>query len=182
MRARSRGKALGAALGVAVGALALACAHPVAPERAAVLTHESDDPPGCAGVPGAAGLRWPLQGRVTSVFGEREGRQHRGIDIAGRYGMGIRAAAAGTVAFSGHKAHYGRVVIVDHPAGVSTVYAHNEDLYVYAGLPVERGQVIAEIGSSGRSTGPHLHFEVRIAEHAVDPLGCLPPRQGSHSG
>lgn len=167
---------------MAVGALALACAHPVAPERAAVLTHESDDPPGCAGVPGAAGLRWPLQGRVTSVFGEREGRQHRGIDIAGRYGMGIRAAAAGTVAFSGHKAHYGRVVIVDHPAGVSTVYAHNEDLYVYAGLPVERGQVIAEIGSSGRSTGPHLHFEVRIAEHAVDPLGCLPPRQGSHSG
>ena len=176
MRARSSAKALGAALGVAAGLLAFGCAQPLVPERAAAPTRESEDPPGCAGVPGAAGFQWPLQGRVTSDFGEREGREHRGIDIAGRYGTGIRAAAAGTVAFSGHKAHYGRVVIVDHPAGVSTVYAHNEDLYVYAGLPVEQGQVIAEIGSSGRSTGPHLHFEVRVAEHAVDPLGCLPPR------
>jgi murein DD-endopeptidase MepM/ murein hydrolase activator NlpD len=121
-------------------------------------------------------LRWPARGSVTSGFGSRNGRQHDGIDISGYHGAIVRAAADGTVVFSGRKRTYGRVVILEHGGGLETVYAHNTDNFVVAGSRVRQGQGIADMGSTGRSTGPHLHFEVRLANRPVDPLACLPER------
>jgi murein DD-endopeptidase MepM/ murein hydrolase activator NlpD len=121
-------------------------------------------------------FRWPAKGPVTSGFGGRGGKPHRGIDISGRYGTAVRAAAAGTVLFSERKRGYGRVVILKHAGGYETVYAHNQDNFVLEGARVRQGQVIADMGSTGKSTGPHLHFEVRVDDRAVDPLACLPNR------
>ena len=129
-----------------------------------------------AGAEPAVALRWPAKGPVTSGFGGRGGQSHRGIDISGRYGTAVRAAAAGTVVFSERKRGYGRVVILKHADGSETVYAHNQDNFVLEGADVRQGQVIADMGSTGNSTGPHLHFEVRVDDRAVDPLACLPVR------
>ncbi len=123
-----------------------------------------------------AALRWPAKGRITSAYGPRHGRPHRGIDIAGYYGAAVRAAAAGRVASIERTRDYGRVLTLEHTGDYETVYAHNQDIYVIAGARVEQGQVIADVGASGNASGPHLHFEVRIAKRAVDPLSCLPPR------
>ncbi|MEE8476450.1 MAG: M23 family metallopeptidase [Myxococcota bacterium] len=119
---------------------------------------------------------WPANGKVTSGFGMRRGKAHRGIDIAGYRGKTVRAAAAGTVIFSGQKGDYGRVVILKHAGSYKTVYAHNMDTFVLEGAEVEPGQPIADMGATGNSTGPHLHFEVRIEDRALDPLACLPIR------
>lgn len=136
-----------------------------------------------AGVPPAAAspeapassgqLSWPLTGPLTSRFGERWGRMHEGIDIAVGSGTPVRAAAAGTVVYSGYMSGYGYVVVLDHGNGLSTAYAHNSSLSVTQGATVGAGSVIALSGNSGRSTGPHLHFEVRVGGAAVDPLGYL---------
>jgi murein DD-endopeptidase MepM/ murein hydrolase activator NlpD len=113
--------------------------------------------------------------RVTSAFGARrdplngENRLHHGIDFGAPEGTPIRAAAAGVVRFSGPRGGYGNVVIVAHPDGTETRYAHCRDLGVKAGEAVAAGQAIATVGSTGRSTGPHLHFEVRRDGAAVDP-------------
>ncbi len=113
--------------------------------------------------------------RVTSAFGARkdpftgEAKAHRGVDYGAPAGTPIRAAAAGVVRFSGARGSYGNVVIVTHPDGAETRYAHCRDLGVRAGDVVEAGQTIATVGSTGRSTGPHLHFEVRRNGAALDP-------------
>ena len=119
---------------------------------------------------------WPANGKVTSEFGLRQGKAHRGIDIAGYPGKAVRAAAGGTVVFSGEKGEYGRVVILRHAGNYETVYAHNMDTFVLEGAQVQKGQPIADMGSTGNSTGPHLHFEVRVEDLALDPLVCLPTR------
>jgi len=118
-------------------------------------------------------LEWPLLGPVTSGFGWREGRRHEGVDLAADYGAPVRAAAAGRVIFAGPRGTYGLAVIVDHGGGVATLYAHNSRLLVREGDAVRAGEPLALVGSTGRATGPHLHFEVRYYGVPVDPLWVL---------
>jgi len=119
----------------------------------------------------ASGYIWPAAGPVTSTFGWRWGRMHEGIDIAAPSGSPIRSAAGGTVIYAGWLGGYGNLVVVDHGGGVSTAYAHMSSIASGNGQGVAQGQVIGYVGSTGHSTGPHLHFEVRINGQAVDPLG-----------
>ena len=118
----------------------------------------------------------PVQGQHTSGFGMRmhpidhEERLHSGMDIAAPTGTPIQAAAAGQVVFSGTQAGYGNVVVIQHTEGYSTLYAHNTANLVSVGTTVSQGQPIATVGSTGRSTGPHLHFEVRKDGKRLDPV------------
>ena len=122
---------------------------------------------------GSGVVAWPVSGPVTSGFGIRWGRMHEGIDIAVAEGTPVRAAAAGTVIYAGWMGGYGNLVVVDHGNGVSTAYAHNSSLGVGVGQSVAAGQVVSYSGNTGNSTGPHVHFEVRVNGSAVDPLGYL---------
>jgi murein DD-endopeptidase MepM/ murein hydrolase activator NlpD len=125
------------------------------------------------GSPSAAGLIWPVDGVVVSGFGMRWGRMHEGIDIAASSGTPIRAAAAGTVIYSGWLGGYGNLVVVDHGNGLATAYAHASSILVGVGQQVTQGGTVSLVGSTGNSSGPHLHFEVRINGAAVDPLPYL---------
>ena len=122
---------------------------------------------------GSGLLAWPVSGPVTSGFGSRWGRMHEGIDIAVPLGTAVRAAAAGTVINAGWMGGYGNLVVVDHGNGLSTAYAHNTSFAVSVGQSVAAGEVVSYSGSTGNSTGPHVHFEVRVDGSAVDPLGYL---------
>ena len=121
---------------------------------------------------------WPVRGPITSDFGYRyifgENNFHRGIDIAASAGTAINAAADGTVLFAGVKGTYGNLVILSHSNGFLTYYAHCSKLLVNVGDSVTQGQPIAAVGSTGRSTGPHCHFEVRYENKPIDPLCYLP--------
>ena len=117
-----------------------------------------------------SGLIWPVDGVVVSGYGMRWGRLHEGIDITAASGTPIRAAAAGTVIHSGWLGGYGLLVVIDHGNGLATAYAHNSSNLVSVGARVEQGQTIALVGSTGNSSGPHVHFEVRVNGVAVDPL------------
>jgi len=125
------------------------------------------------GQPSAAGLIWPCDGVVVSGFGMRWGRMHEGIDIGCAYGTPNRAAASGTVIYAGWLGGYGNLVVVDHGNGLSTAYAHASSILVSVGQSVSQGQTVSLVGSTGHSTGPHLHFEVRVNGVAVDPLPYL---------
>ena len=120
---------------------------------------------------------WPISGRITSYFGGRYifGRYsyHSGIDISASYGASVRAADGGTVTFAGYKGSYGNLVVITHDNGTQTYYGHNSSLLVSAGQKVSKGQTIARAGSTGRSTGTHWHFEVRVSGSAVNPLNYL---------
>lgn len=116
---------------------------------------------------------WPLVGTITSAYGWRQSGFHHGLDIAGDKGDPIRAAAGGVVVFSGYKPVYGKIVIIKHPDGRETVYAHASTLKVREGEKVKKGQIIATVGTTGRTTGPHLHFEVREEGKAINPLKFL---------
>ncbi len=116
----------------------------------------------------------PAKGKVTSEFGLRRGRPHKGIDIASKSGTPIYAALDGVVVFSGVQRGYGNVVVLEHPNFVMTVYAHNEKNLVKVDDRVTRGQQIANMGSTGNSTGPHLHFEYRVKGTAINPRKVLP--------
>ncbi|MEE9608469.1 MAG: M23 family metallopeptidase [Myxococcota bacterium] len=122
---------------------------------------------------------WPTRGWLTSRFGSRispftGARQfHGGIDVAGKRGTPIVAPARGRVTFAGSKGALGNTVIVDHGYGVRTVYGHNEELFVKAGEDIDRGQRIASLGNTGRSTGPHLHYAVEVQRKAVNPLDYI---------
>lgn len=116
---------------------------------------------------------WPVRGRISSRFGPRSGRMHEGVDIAVPIGTPIVAAAPGRVTFAGHAGTYGLLVVIDHGRGVETRYAHNSRLLVQAGQRVAREQRIALSGNTGRSTGPHLHFEIRLNSRPVDPIRYL---------
>jgi len=125
---------------------------------------------------GRISVSWPLKGRFTSGFGMRGHSRHEGIDLAAPTGTPVRAAASGRVVYSGSGMRgYGKVVVLKHENELSTVYAHNSVLLVKMGQTVKKGQVIARVGSTGRATGPHLHFEVRRRGVAEDPMGHLPP-------
>jgi murein DD-endopeptidase MepM/ murein hydrolase activator NlpD len=118
---------------------------------------------------------WPLEGTVTSSFGEREdpingeGAFHSGIDIAAPYGSPVRAAADGDVTNAAMGSGYGREITIDHGHDVITVYGHLSAMIVVPGQHVSRGQVVGYVGRSGRSTGPHLHYEVRVHMVPVNP-------------
>ena len=119
-------------------------------------------------------LQRPVAGGVvTSGLGSRGGKVHHGIDIALPQGSEIRAADNGTVYFAGANGSYGNIVKIDHGNGMQTYYAHCSRLLVSAGQRVERGEQIALVGSTGRSTGPHLHFEVIINRNSIDPSGLI---------
>lgn len=111
---------------------------------------------------------WPVRGWVTSDFGQRldpytaERVMHEGLDIAAAEGKHVRAPADGTVVYAGLVSGYGNVVVIDHGFGIQTRYGHLSQILVKAGQHVKRGQYIAEVGNTGRSTGPHLHYEVRV--------------------
>lgn len=130
--------------------------------------------------------RWPVDGSLTSPFGiRRDGlglRIHRGVDIAIPVGTQVRAMQPGTVAFAGTMRGYGRVVMMDHGRGVRTVYAHLSEILVSQGDELRDRAVIGLSGSTGRSSGPHLHFEIQRRGGAEDPvplLGGEPRRGGS---
>lgn len=123
--------------------------------------------------------RWvrPGNGRFTSGFKQRWGRMHRGIDLAAPYGSPIVAAAAGVVVFAGPTGGYGKLVLIRHGGGIVTAYGHMKKITVSMGETVSAGERIALVGSEGRSTGPHLHFEVRQNGVHINPLPFLAKRQ-----
>jgi murein DD-endopeptidase MepM/ murein hydrolase activator NlpD len=134
--------------------------------------------PGAA--PSAYGMIWPTDGHLSSGFGYRRhpilgySRLHAGLDIGNGYGTPIWSAAAGTVIYSGWRGGYGNAVVVDHGGGVSTLYGHLNERLVAEGTTIDRGEWVGLMGSTGLSTGPHLHFEVRVGGSARDPLVYLP--------
>ena len=115
----------------------------------------------------------PVSGTITSRFGRRSRGIHTGLDIATSKGTPIVAAAAGKVTFAGPKGSYGNLVVVDHGNGVQTYYAHCSSIFVSAGQSVSQGQKISTIGSTGNSTGPHLHLEVRVNGVCQNPQNYL---------
>jgi murein DD-endopeptidase MepM/ murein hydrolase activator NlpD len=128
---------------------------------------------------GIAPTLWPVVGRITGVFGERldpfsgEGAFHSGLDIASHYGDTVRATADGIAEAVEQRAGYGRLIIIDHGFGVSTWYGHLSGFNIQPGARVKAGDVIGYEGDSGRSTGPHLHYEVRINNTPVNPWRYL---------
>lgn len=149
---------------------------PGSPMALAVQSRRDDNP--AAGVLVSRGrtgqFNWPLRGRITSPYGKRKQGFHHGMDIGGQTGEPIRAAQAGTIRFAGFKNNiYGNAVEIRHDNGLVTVYAHNSKNLVKTGQRVKTGEVIAQVGRTGRATGPHLHFEVRVNDKAVDPMPYL---------
>lgn len=130
---------------------------------------------------GTGAMQWPCPStkRLTSRFATRQHpidgvtKMHNGIDIAGGYGADIIAADSGTVLFSGNSSSYGKYIVISHGGGLTTLYAHCSQLLVSAGASVARGQTIAKVGSTGKSTGPHLHFEVSLNGSRQDPLNYV---------
>jgi murein DD-endopeptidase MepM/ murein hydrolase activator NlpD len=118
-------------------------------------------------------LAWPVKGVLYSRFGPRQGQHHDGIDISAPEGTIVGAAAAGRVVYAGQQSGYGSLVILRHTGGILTVYAHASELLVRDGDDVQEGAPIARVGQSGRTTGPHLHFEVREGSRPTDPLRWL---------
>ena len=140
----------------------------------------------------AAPSLWPVMGRITSSFGERidpfngEGAFHSGVDISCSYGQPVIAPADGTVIFADRHPGYGRLIEIDHGNGIVTLYGHLSGFAVAEGQSVRRGQVLGYVGLSGRSTGPHLHYEVRINDTPVNPhkylratLDTMPGKPGA---
>jgi murein DD-endopeptidase MepM/ murein hydrolase activator NlpD len=122
----------------------------------------------------AAGFIWPVQGVITSGFGPRWGRMHTGIDIAAPAGTPIHAARAGEVIYADWLGGYGNLVVVDHGDSVVTLYAHQSRIGVVEGQVLNQGDVLGFVGSTGHSTGNHLHFEVRIDTQPRNPRPYLP--------
>ena len=119
---------------------------------------------------------WPLYGRIASFFGYRIfpwSGFHSGIDIDNSYGAAIKSTADGVVAFAGWQNGYGRTIIVDHGYGISTLYGHCSRFEVKVGQPVKKGAVICYVGTTGYTTGPHVHYEVRRNDRAVNPMAYL---------
>ncbi len=149
-------------------------------ERAIAAEHRAEGIAGGVETQGGLGsFSWPVTGTITSPFGWRSNpfggapEFHQGLDIAAPSGTTVTAAAAGTVIMSQWYGGYGNYILIDHGGSYSTGYGHLSAMYVSAGQSVQRGQAIGAVGSTGQSTGPHLHFEVRIAGKPVDPAPRL---------
>jgi murein DD-endopeptidase MepM/ murein hydrolase activator NlpD len=147
-----------------------------AARRAALLSGQTL-PPENPGAPGA--FSWPVSGPITSPFGLRSNpfgpglEMHPGIDIGAPQGATIAASAGGRVIFAGWYGGYGNAIIIDHGGSMSTLYGHCSQIFVSEGQDVQRGQAIGAVGMTGRATGPHLHFEVRVNGVPVDPTSRL---------
>jgi murein DD-endopeptidase MepM/ murein hydrolase activator NlpD len=146
--------------------------------RARQLPPESTDSPAPANAPaakvGGSGVAWPTNGSVTSGFGYRWGALHAGIDIANGVGTPIRAAKAGTIILAGWNGGYGNCIVIDHGGGFSTLYGHMSRLRASDGQRVSQGDLLGDMGSTGNSTGSHLHFETRVNGSPQDPTRYLP--------
>jgi len=142
----------------------------IAPAEAAPHSHGPLPPMGHDGEP----LLWPVNGRINSRYGPRGSTFHDGIDIAALEGTPIQAIEEGEVIYSDQLRGYGNMVIVRHQGGIVSVYAHNQINLVREGQQVDKGEVLAKVGSTGRVTGPHLHFEIRKNNATQDPLLYLP--------
>lgn len=121
---------------------------------------------------------WPVEGRVASLFGMRNGRRHDGIDIVAPTGTPIHASAGGMVVFSGTMRGYGNLILIRHKDDFFTAYAHNSVNKVKKGQAVKKNQVVALVGRTGRVTAPHCHFEIRHGQTARNPLFFLPEKEG----
>lgn len=136
---------------------------------------EDDTVPAFRERAGLFALDWPAEGEITSLFGARQRNFHYGLDIGADYGTEIHAAAAGRVIEADWKNDaYGWAVMIDHGSGVETLYGHCQTLLAEEGDWVAAGDTVALMGSTGNSTGPHVHFEVRLAGECADPLVYLP--------
>ena len=130
--------------------------------------------PGCM-----APTLWPVRGEITSRFGPRESpygdgpEVHPGIDIKASYGVPVTAGGDGKVIFSGRDSGYGGLVVIDHGGEIDTYYGHLSAMYVREGQAIHRGQPIGAVGATGRATGTHLHYEVRVRGTPVDPQRYL---------
>jgi murein DD-endopeptidase MepM/ murein hydrolase activator NlpD len=119
-------------------------------------------------------LIWPVEGKIVDVFEESQDRRHQGIDISSPLGTPIKASYAGKVIYSNNKIRgYGNLIILRHSEEFVTIYAHNQVNLVEEGVWVEKGQIIGKVGKTGRASGPHVHFEIRKNNKAVDPLPYL---------
>lgn len=127
--------------------------------------------PGSLRLPASGSIVSPFGWRVHPIYGDR--RLHAGIDIDAPHGAPVRAAADGTVVIAGYQTGYGNTVVIDHGGGLATLSAHLSVISVRAGQTVSAGQLVGSVGNTGNSTGPHLHFEVRINGSPVDPMGYL---------
>lgn len=122
---------------------------------------------------------WPVDGRLMGGYGQRsdpfsgEGAYHSGVDISAPVGTQVHAAADGAVVHAGFNNGYGRLVVIDHGNGYQTYYAHLSRMHVIEGQEIRRGEIVGAVGSSGRATGPHLHYEVRIGQSPVNPYRFL---------
>ena len=119
-------------------------------------------------------VSWPLRARISSLFGPRDNAFHPGLDLAAPPGTPVAAARSGVVSFAGWNDGYGRLVMIENGDGVETRYAHLSRIDVRPGARVSAGHIVGRVGSTGESTGPHLHFEVRYRGAATDPLTALP--------
>lgn len=123
--------------------------------------------------------RWPVRGFLSSTFGARvdpftgQQRMHEAVDIVAPKGTPIKAPADGIVTYAGHDSTFGNMLVIDHGYGVITRYGHNDSIMVREGQRVKRGDTVATVGTSGRSTGPHLHYEIRINDVAINPLNLI---------
>jgi murein DD-endopeptidase MepM/ murein hydrolase activator NlpD len=124
-------------------------------------------------------LDWPLRGVLYARFGKKGREPHDGIDLAAPAGTPVKTAQEGSVLYAGEQRGYGLIVIIQHSEHLITLYAHNRDLRVRTGQKVRRGQVIATVGESGKTSGPQLHLEVRVGGKPVDPLDYLGPLPSS---
>lgn len=122
---------------------------------------------------------WPVRGQITAAFGQRmdplsgEGAFHAGLDISAPSGTRVESAADGIVFHAGPDADYGNAILVDHGYGITTKYAHLSKVYVVVGQQIKRGQIIGAVGMTGKTTGPHLHYEVHVNETPVNPSRYL---------
>ena len=149
----------------------------------AIITPEATAPEteidGTGGRDAAGAFIWPVAGITVSNYGPRAGSFHDGIDISAPEGTPIRAVEEGEVIYSDQLRGYGNLIIIRHRDGLASVYSHNRKNLVREGEKVAKGKIIGEVGSTGRVSGPHLHFEVRKNNKARDPLKYLPPRKDS---
>jgi len=120
------------------------------------------------------GIIWPCKGTITSGFGSRDGKPHKGLDIACKEGTPLKAVLDGEVAYSGKQRGYGNVIILKHDNSIMTVYAHNQENLVFKDDKVKKGEIIGKVGKTGNASGAHVHFEVRLDGRAYDPKLFLP--------
>ncbi len=138
-------------------------------------------------LPAPEAIAWPLQGRISSRFGWRNvsvggNRNHTGLDLVAASGTPVGSALSGTVSFAGWSGAYGYAVYVDHEDGLQSRYAHLSRISVSVGETIRQLEEVGRVGSTGASTGPHLHFELRVNGVAVDPLPRLPDGQSAQTG